>query len=470
MWESPFYRFRYPKNPNNWDSDELYEIVIDVSLTPPSQAKPAQSLITVLKKVFELYPNIQSVLDFGAGKLRVTPFLLKEGKEACAIEFEKTTQNKTAQMNLAKCQNYGNRFKQLVFPNQFLTDTQKFDLIILINVIPFMPIFAERIYLLSSLNEKLADNGLILWFAFKETPEYKKARRSKKFSCGDGDWKRSNARVKTFYKYHHPNELNKIFGICGFEIEKFYPNSVQDIRLYKKNKYNLMKTLPTIPQIKGEIPDDSSIKPDTVKLKIVKESDGFKKIVPNPLNLSIEQLFIKALKSMPYGTENANRYHRLISYIFGHIFQDQIRNMKFEEDLSGGIKRIDTTFDNVAQDGFFSVLPDKNNKINCPIIIIEAKNYEKEIKNPELDQLSGRLEPNCNLGISISRFIEHQDYQLKKCQKYLIKNEFILCLTDEDLIKLLVYYQNGLIDEITDIFLERYKDLVLKREKASIIK
>ena len=467
MWESPFYRFRYPKNPENEDSDELYEIVIDVSLTPPSQAKPAQSLIRVLKNVFETYSTIQSVLDFGAGKLRVTPVLLEEGKETCAVEFEKTTQNLTAKTNFEKCRSYGERFKRLIFPHPFLDDTQKFDLIILINVLPFMPIFSERLFLLSSLNEKLKDNGLILWFAFKENREYKKASRSRKFKCGDGDWKRPNAKVKTFYKHHPTIELDEIFGICGFELEKIYPESIQNIRLYKKNKYNLMRTVLTVPLIIKEIPQDPSIKANTVKLKIVRESDVFKKIVPNPSSLSIEQLYIKALKSIPHGTKYSHRYHRLISYIFGHIFQNQIRNMKFEEFLDGGIKKIDTTFDNIAEKGFFKTLPEKNNKINCPIIIIEAKNYEKEIKNPALDQLIGRLKKNCNFGISISRFIEHQNYQLEKCQTYLDKDDYILCLTDEDLVKLLEYYQNGLINEINDNMLERYKDLVMRRKKAS---
>jgi len=50
----------------------------------------------------------------------------------------------------------------------FIQSRKKFDLIILMNVIPVMPVPAERLYLLDLLNSKVNDDEYLLLFAQKK--------------------------------------------------------------------------------------------------------------------------------------------------------------------------------------------------------------------------------------------------------------------------------------------------------------
>ncbi len=55
-----------------------------------------------------------------------------------------------------------------------------------------------------------------------------------------------------------------------------------------------------------------------------------------------------------------------------------------------GLKRIDIRFDNVASDGFFAWL---GKHYPSAFVVVECKNYGREVGNPEFDQLAMRFAP-----------------------------------------------------------------------------
>src|SRR5207249_6485349 len=122
FWETPVYRFRVPVSEEN--PIELKEIVVDVTGSAPPFREPSDNLKQVLDDVLSSKElgRIDRVLEFGAAKLKNIPYLLKKGKKVCAVEFKVLTENKMTKANLRKCQKYGSRFEELIFPNPFLSD------------------------------------------------------------------------------------------------------------------------------------------------------------------------------------------------------------------------------------------------------------------------------------------------------------------------------------------------------------
>ena len=107
------------------------------------------------------------------------------------------------------------------------------------------------------------------------------------------------------------------------------------------------------------------------------------------LNLqAVCEYLARKLAEIPSGTANASNYHNLIIGIFELLFYPNLSSPKKEHEIHDGRKRIDITFNNSAESGFFFTLPNKNVLLPCPFVFVECKNYTGEVANPELDQLS----------------------------------------------------------------------------------
>ena len=257
MWESPIYRFRIPEDE---DPEKLKEIVIDVTGSAPPFKEPSDALKEILDEIFksDSFEKIDMVLEFGAAKLKNIPYILKKGKTVCVVEFKELTQNSFTKENIKKCKRYGNKFQEMVFPNPFITDSRKFDLALLLNVPPVMPVFAERMYLIELLSDKVKDSKYLLWVAQKEG-SYKKIREDGKNNCGDGIWMGKGRKFKTFYKYHKIDDLDEMMSLYGFKLIKRFSVG-DDARLYEKTNHNLFKDLINMEKIKSVIPEDKTIK------------------------------------------------------------------------------------------------------------------------------------------------------------------------------------------------------------------
>ena len=455
MWESPIYRFRIPKD----ESPKLKEIVIDVTGSAPRFDEPSDALQEILLDIFNSgnFKKVDTVIEVGAAKLKNIPFILDKGKTVCAVEFKELMDNYHTKKNIEKCEKYKSKFQPIVFPNPFISDTKKFDLAMLINVPPIMPVFAERLYLLNLLYEKVNDGKYLLWVAQKEG-SYKAVRESGKFICGDGVWRGETRHFKTFYKYHTVDELNEIMSLYGFKrIKRF--NVQDDAFLYEKTEHNIFSDMITPEKIRKYIPVEESIKESksTKRLTFVKESSTIKSIIPNPKELLLENLYIEKIKSIPTGIEHAEIYHRVVSHALARIFRGSLKNMEIKVEIDGGIKIIDTLFVNYAKDGFFSNL---RGRAECSFPMVEVKNISDDPANADFDQLNGRLNTNHGqFGMLICRKVDDENRAYARCKTYL-SDRHIMFLTDKDIFELLEYSLENNQDEINALMDRRLTKII----------
>lgn len=459
MWKSPVYKFRIPENEEDGENGKLKELVIDVTGSAPPFTEPSDALKSVLNEVFHdnSLKKIDNVLEFGAAKLKNIPFVLKAGKAVCAVEFKELAENSFTKKNIKKCKKFGNKFQELLFPNPFIQDTKKFDLALLINVIPVMPVPAERMYLLDILYDKIENGKYLLWVAQKEG-SYREIREKGKNVCGDGIWMGKNRYMKTFYRYYPVDELDEIMALYGFKLIKRFDVG-DDARLYEKSSNPLFRGFISAKQIRDLIPSDDTIeKPkDKEKLNIVKKSSSAGIVAPNPKQISVEEIYIEKLKSIKPGINEAEDYHRTISHAVSRIFRKSLRNMDLKTEIDNGIKIIDTLFTNSAKEGFFSNL---KTQIECTHPIVEAKNITGDPGNTEFDQLNGRLNAyRSKFGILICRNIQDSARAIKICKTYL-PDRYVIFLTDEDIVTLLKLYREKKHDEIDDYMDNRLKEIL----------
>ena len=111
MWKTPIYKFRIPENE---DPEKLKEIVIDVTGSAPPFKEPSESLKEVLTEIFDS-KKIETVLEFGAAKLKNIPYILKQGKTVCAVEFKELTKNPFTKKNLRNVSSIKKSFKSWFF-------------------------------------------------------------------------------------------------------------------------------------------------------------------------------------------------------------------------------------------------------------------------------------------------------------------------------------------------------------------
>lgn len=77
--------------------------------------------------------------------------------------------------------------------------------------------------------------------------------------------------------------------------------------------------------------------------------------------------------------------------------------------------------------------------MNCQYIIVECKNYSRDIANPELDQIQGRFSPNRGrVGLVLSRTSDNLDAIIARCNDiYKEGRGLVIPIFDQDLIQIL---------------------------------
>lgn len=164
------------------------------------------------------------------------------------------------------------------------------------------------------------------------------------------------------------------------------------------------------------------------------------------VNIDLDKIIFhlkNQLLNMPTGPDFATKYHHLILGIMELIFYPFLSTPRVENEIHDGRKRIDITFDNCADSGFFYRLCTSYN-VPSRFIIVECKNYSRDINNPELDQLSGRFSPNRGkFGIAVCRKIEKMDLFISRCNDT-VKDDrgIIIPLVDDDFIYILDNFKN----------------------------
>jgi hypothetical protein len=199
-----------------------------------------------------------------------------------------------------------------------------------------------------------------------------------------------------------------------------------------------------------------------------------KKSKENIRNLSNEELtgdllsqvinhLIKSLDDITPGNDDATIYHRLVVGILELIFYPNLSSPTVEDEIHSGRKRIDITFDNSAESGFFYRLPNSY-KLSSQFIFVECKNYSRDLKNPELDQIAGRFGPNRGeVGIIVCRSITKMKLFIKRCSDtYKDNRGLIIPLVDDDLIDMLMNYEKKGIKYCENILSKKFRDIALQ--------
>lgn len=232
--------------------------------------------------------------------------------------------------------------------------------------------------------------------------------------------------------------------VFKYEIKEKYPFSTKFIYDFAKNNPNVLNKYKSHVRSKSEILKDQYIEYQQEKPQLFDSKS-----------------MINKLNSIEPGRDSADDYHHHILGIINSVFTDRIRRPVKETSLDEGRKRIDITYDN-GRKGFFSNLTDLH-KIKCPYIIVECKNYGKDIKNPEFDQINGRFgDSRGRFGFIACRTISDKKELLQRQKYYLTNsNNYILVLTDEDFITLLQFRKENDEVAIDDYMEDKMKELVI---------
>jgi hypothetical protein len=171
---------------------------------------------------------------------------------------------------------------------------------------------------------------------------------------------------------------------------------------------------------------------------------------------------IDKLRRTKKGSDDASAYHTLMIGILEFIFYPNLIKPVKEHEINAGRKRIDISFDNGAPSGGFFYRLQHAFNIPCPYIFFECKNYTKDVANPELDQMVGRLSPNKGkFGIIVCRDIEDEALFIQRCaDSYKAQHGLIVPLTDADVVTIL---------EKTKLGTSHYEDEILSDKARRVM-
>ncbi len=174
---------------------------------------------------------------------------------------------------------------------------------------------------------------------------------------------------------------------------------------------------------------------------------------------------IQKLQAIPAGTEHASAYHNLIVGILELLLYPNLSAPRKETPIHEGRKRIDIRYNNSAEHGFFFNIPNKNPTLPCPYIFVECKNYTGEVKNPELDQLSGRFSNRRGrVGILACRTLDSKDGFLDRCADTFHDDRgLIIPICDDDLIQALSQYPTLKSFALEVILENKYEKIVFRK-------
>ncbi|MGO7282119.1 hypothetical protein ACCT25_06990 [Rhizobium ruizarguesonis] len=172
------------------------------------------------------------------------------------------------------------------------------------------------------------------------------------------------------------------------------------------------------------------------------------------------EALIQGLQAIPAGNDDASRYHHHAMAICTFLFHPQLITPVKEYELHEGRKRLDIRFTNAAETGFFNamMISPQGRALSIPV---ECKNYRKEMRNPELDQLAGRFSHHRGfVGLLLCRSMDNRDRIVAGCRDTANDGRgFMLVLEDADLIKMLRFVQNNSRGRIDQLLHERFAEI-----------
>jgi hypothetical protein len=170
------------------------------------------------------------------------------------------------------------------------------------------------------------------------------------------------------------------------------------------------------------------------------------------------QALINQLTAIPTGPESATQYHRFMACTLEFLFFPALTHPTIEHEINSGQKRIDLTFINADREGFFYPFPNITRR-NAQLIIVEFKNYSRDLNNPEVDQIGQRFADHRGwLGLLVCRHNDDPEALLARCRTNASERHgYILPLDDRNIIAMLRLVASGQRDMVTG-----HLDLILR--------
>lgn len=172
-------------------------------------------------------------------------------------------------------------------------------------------------------------------------------------------------------------------------------------------------------------------------------------------NLPDMREYISELTTIKPGKPDFAKYQNYIVRALTAVFSPGLTNPKVEVSQLSGLKRVDMTFQNNAQVGFFHNVTNKMN-FEAGTIVIECKNYSGDIANPEVDQLAGRLKRHYGMvGFIVCRTVQNKSALVARLREKAGEHKLMLYLDDADITQLLKFVNDGRYSEVDRVLTER---------------
>lgn len=179
------------------------------------------------------------------------------------------------------------------------------------------------------------------------------------------------------------------------------------------------------------------------------------------LEQAIAEELISKLKQIDTGTEKANEYHNYCMGALEFIFYPNLTMPIKEEQIQNGRKRIDITYRNSSDKGFFNHIHTAP-EIKSNLVMVECKNYSSDCENPELDQLAGRFAPlRGKFGMLLSRKFDKMDVFIERCKFTALEDKGVIVpIVDEDIIYMLNLIAKGCRSTIDDYMFRLFRKII----------
>jgi hypothetical protein len=174
---------------------------------------------------------------------------------------------------------------------------------------------------------------------------------------------------------------------------------------------------------------------------------------------------LETLMAVQPGRSDSTDYERAVEQLLTALLYPALTNPQMQTEIHEGRKRIDISYTNVADSGFFKWLAQN---YAAPYVFVECKNYTRKVGNPELDQLAGRFSPlRGQVGLLICRQFDDKLLFQKRCRDTAQDHRgFIVSLDDDDLRALVVARQSRECPDPTggtdfEVLRQRFNHLIM---------
>jgi hypothetical protein len=171
------------------------------------------------------------------------------------------------------------------------------------------------------------------------------------------------------------------------------------------------------------------------------------------------------LAAIKPGATQASKYHKAIFASLNGIFDGSLSNGRIEQEINTGIHRVDIMYDNFSKIGFFNELKGRIS-LKADFVPAECKNYSDDVGSPEYDQLGGRLNNNDRqVGLLVVRKIVDAKKSFEHVKAKWAKEELIVVLDDDDIVKMHRARFDGASDQIDKLLWLKVRSLQLSSQK-----